>query len=584
MNSVIENTSIFTSLNIKVFPLIYNTKDGQILKSWPNEASNDTEQIKSWFLDTNYNYGVCTGDGTIVIDVDKKHSNKGIDWLKNNITNLPETLTVQTPSGGYHLYYHVHGTFNNRVRIVEEVDIRGDGGYAVGPGSSIDGKYYAIVKNAPIADANNFIYDFLTKNKSETKNDLYGNSIIIREGERNDTLFKLACSLQSKGLSDIAIHEVLFIENKSKCVPPLSSDEVNRIIKSALRYQKGEAVNHSIVAPQNTPIRYTTKDLLSQKFEKQPFIVSEMISVGATLFAAPPKAGKTFLGLQLADSISEGKDFLGRRVEKGAVLYLAFEDHIAMLQERLKRMNIHPKENFVIDVVEANPEYNLEERIINELEHNNDLKLVIVDTFAKIRGIGNDYDYHNEYNEMSKYHDLGYKYGLSIMLVTHLKKEIIPSDPFIAVYGSRGLQAGAGNILVMYKKNHLSKYRELAIQGKDIPDARITIYQNDDLTFDVSMENEDIEPLEDNISRVINFVIRHKTYEGTHDSLSSELNLNLSGRSLQSLLKKSKKLLLASYIKYETLPRTKNSRPMRLTYYGDDELKSDDSHDGGDSQ
>ena len=63
-----------------------------------------------------------------------------------------------------------------------------------------------------------------------------------------------------------------------------------------------------------------------------------MISVGLTLIGAPQKTGKTFFGLQLCDAISEGKDFLGKKVQKGTALYLAFEDKKVNIRKRLKHM------------------------------------------------------------------------------------------------------------------------------------------------------------------------------------------------------------------------------------------------------
>lgn len=63
---------------------------------------------------------------------------------------------------------------------------------------------------------------------------------VIPQSARNDTLFRLACSLQSKGLSDSAIHQVLQAENAEKCSPPLDIAEVEVIASSvAARYAKG---------------------------------------------------------------------------------------------------------------------------------------------------------------------------------------------------------------------------------------------------------------------------------------------------------------------------------------------------------
>lgn len=48
-----------------------------------------------------------------------------------------------------------------RVRVHEEIDIRGENGYVVGPGSCINGKFYEIKNNVPIAQATETVYSFM---------------------------------------------------------------------------------------------------------------------------------------------------------------------------------------------------------------------------------------------------------------------------------------------------------------------------------------------------------------------------------------------------------------------------------------
>lgn len=123
----------------------------------------------------------------------------------------------------------------------------------------------------------------------------------------------------------------------------------------------------------------------------------------------------------------------------------------------------------------------------------------------------------------------------------------------------------------MFKRNFLSKNRQLAIQGKDIPDDELTLFQNENCTFEV-VENDFDEHIDENLSKVVNYVVRNKVYEGSHEVLCSKLSLQLSGKGLQMLLKKNKEILADSYIKYEGLPRKNKARQMRLTYEGDEKL------------
>ena len=55
------------------------------------------------------------------------------------------TYTVDTPSGGCHLYFTAPGppVRNSAGRLGPLIDVRADGGYVVGDGSLIDGRAYA---------------------------------------------------------------------------------------------------------------------------------------------------------------------------------------------------------------------------------------------------------------------------------------------------------------------------------------------------------------------------------------------------------------------------------------------------------
>ena len=197
------------------------------------------------------------------------------------------------------------------------------------------------------------------------------------------------------------------------------------------------------------------------------------------------------------------------------------------------------------------------------------MKIVIIDTFAKIRK-KNDRKYESEYKEATYYHELACKYNIAIVLITHVKKEIDTNHPFDGIYGSRGLMAGSDSILVMYKKNHLSKNRQLAIQGKDIPDDELTLYLNERQLLEV-VENEIEEDVNENLIKVVNYSVKEKNYVGSHEALCSKLSLPLTGKGLQVLLTSNIDTLQSTFISYEKAERKNKARQMKLTYHGEEE-------------
>lgn len=237
MNPTLNSALNYAKDNFKVFPLKVNSKSGQVCKSWKEEATTDVNQIYQWFSNTDYNVGVRTGDGLVVIDVDNKNGKNGFDSMKQYLKGFPLTRIVKTPNNGWHIYYYVDRPIPCRVGIYESVDIRGMGGYVVGAESVIDGRKYFVSMDYPITYANDVVYKFLEGLKVPSKTQHI--STTIKEGRRNDYLFRIGCFMQRKGLSDETIRVCLYKENEIKCFLNLSIKEVNQIVDSVLRYENG---------------------------------------------------------------------------------------------------------------------------------------------------------------------------------------------------------------------------------------------------------------------------------------------------------------------------------------------------------
>lgn len=115
-------------------------------------------------------YGVQTGNGLVVVDIDRKK--EGADGLLSLAgKELPDTYTVMTPSGGLHLYYSYDPTqqMGNRVGVFPGVDIRGDGGFVVGVGSphANGGTYCLLGDEVPIVPAPDWVLEAAHKIATE---------------------------------------------------------------------------------------------------------------------------------------------------------------------------------------------------------------------------------------------------------------------------------------------------------------------------------------------------------------------------------------------------------------------------------
>ncbi len=147
----------------KIGPLPEGSKVGPAL--WKDIYTTDADRIRTWFeLTPNMNYLVCPGESYGIIDLDMGEDKDGIArWeeleLSNDGPTVVDTFTVETWSGGRHIYYKVPEPVGNSVcRIAYGVDVRGQDGYVVGPGSKIEGKPYTVTDPTPMVDAPDWVY------------------------------------------------------------------------------------------------------------------------------------------------------------------------------------------------------------------------------------------------------------------------------------------------------------------------------------------------------------------------------------------------------------------------------------------
>lgn len=235
-----------------VFPLRENRKDPAIAGGFTNAATNHEQVEAMWNLRPHLNLGIATGGvsgGLVVIDCDY-HPDEGRDGLSVKAEweaihgEFPRTVCVETPTGGEHYYFRSDEPFNCSTNHEKAIDIRADGGYVVAPPSiHPNGKPYVWIESyeeCKVADIDDNVKAFIRSVQgSNGKHKKFELPDVIPSGGRNDTLFKLACSLQAQGSTDEEILAQLHGVNKLKCKPPMSDVEVEKIFNQAIEYKKG---------------------------------------------------------------------------------------------------------------------------------------------------------------------------------------------------------------------------------------------------------------------------------------------------------------------------------------------------------
>ena len=137
-------------LGLRLFPLKPNSKVPAI-KDWQRKATSDLDTIDAFSSEVpDCNWGVATGQGLVVLDADCKNGKRGLESLEMlDMMGLPESFRVRTPTGGVHVYLKTKRLYRCSVGAIvghPDIDVRGEGGYVVGPGSTIEGETYAIIR------------------------------------------------------------------------------------------------------------------------------------------------------------------------------------------------------------------------------------------------------------------------------------------------------------------------------------------------------------------------------------------------------------------------------------------------------
>jgi hypothetical protein len=223
---------------------------------------------------------------------------------------------------------------------------------------------------------------------------------------------------------------------------------------------------------------WTARALVAHEFPELAYAVPGVLAEGLSLLAGPPKLGKSWLALNIATAIAFGGVALDRiNVRRGDVLYLALEDPPRRLQQRLRlvlRGNAAPDAlHFETDwprLLEGGCK-----RLDDWLRAHEDCRLVVVDVFAKVRGIvvGNVNRYEADYAAMAGLKEIADRHGIAILVIHHTRKA--SADDYVdSVSGTHGL-AGAADAVLVLSRSRGSADAKLQVTGRDVEEAEYAL-------------------------------------------------------------------------------------------------------------
>jgi hypothetical protein len=346
--AMINHALAWAERGFAVFPLREGGKKPW-RSDWQRLATTDPERIRRLWGRHEYNVGVlATG---IVVDIDDKNGKTGsIDWEVLGFDD--DTLTVQTPSGGRHLYYRSDDA-TGQPNLTDSINIRAAGlGYVIAPGSVVGGKPYTLLRDRPVADAPEPLVLHCQRRKKFDRErhavaldtdeafaqarDYLAGRHGSPEGNRDNWTYVTACEVIDKGLSADACFDVLIEWNEEKNTPPLGEEEVRRIANSAWRsrllppgiasfeVEFGDVHIPPVEVKPRRP-KFLWLGDKSLDLSQQWLMYNRFPRVGTAAIVGPSNGGKTFLALDLGACLGAGTEWLGQATEErvGTVLLTA---------------------------------------------------------------------------------------------------------------------------------------------------------------------------------------------------------------------------------------------------------------------
>lgn len=202
------------------------------------------------------------------------------------------------------------------------------------------------------------------------------------------------------------------------------------------------------------------------------FVINGLLPVGLGLLVSPPKYGKSWMVLDMGLSIAGGRPFLGHEAKAGGCLYLALEDSLNRLKDRMQKVlqGAPAPEGFDYAVKCLDLSHGLLEQLEGYLKEKPGTRLIIIDTLQKVRGQsgGKENAYTADYREMGLLKAFADQHGICVLLVHHLRKMGDDGDPFNRISGTAAIFGAADVAMVLSREKRQDSQTTFSFEGRDI--------------------------------------------------------------------------------------------------------------------
>ena len=271
-------------------------------------------------------------------------------------------------------------------------------------------------------------------------------------------------------------------------VSRFSNPELNQYIKTKYEdiiKQKYEAYQQEKAAAKNNPtftdIPRTLNDLFGsmellkhQEIEPLTYLADDFIlSTGSFVIGGDPKAGKTYLAMQLAESVATGNKFLDTfDTDQGQVLYVMTQGGKRLLKNRLHLIENGTKKHDDMYYLTTLPPlesggYDVLKQFIALA---NNPKLIVLDMLSSLVPAYDDRQYQKIMEVHEKLNNFALDNNICILSIWHNRKSTSDNSNIVEnILGSRGITGGVSGILGLKITRQDRKAREKEAEVIIIP-------------------------------------------------------------------------------------------------------------------
>lgn len=225
----------------------------------------------------------------------------------------------------------------------------------------------------------------------------------------------------------------------------------------------------------------TLAALLAQEFAPLEFLIDGILAKGhLAMLGGRPKSGKSWLMLQLAQAIDEGRSFLGRTTRRGRVLYVALEDGERRIYQRCQVLRWRPTSASVLfEIANFDGDGVLGPGIAQIAMLAPAFDMVIVDTLiATLSARANENDNTQMGAVVNELARIAHETNVAVLLVHHTGKGSA-ENVFDLLRGASAIRGGYDVGMILERKQG-EREAILHLESRDTEVSNMTIRQTDD--------------------------------------------------------------------------------------------------------